>query len=67
MRASDPDTFAPRSLPVRPLIAARLHPQEVHLLVKALESEACRLADQGDDLAADILFRRVAKLREAVR
>jgi hypothetical protein len=58
--------FAPRSLAARTLIPVEITPRELHRLIRILEDEAVKAADDPDQLDfADFLFQRIAVLREA--
>ncbi len=60
-----PRAFTP---PFRQTITVEVSPEELHKLVRALESDAERAAQCSDQAGyADYLFRRVAALREAAR
>jgi hypothetical protein len=60
--------FAPRSLPARGFILVHVTPRELHRLIRLLEDDAVRAAEDVDqEDFADYLFQRVAALREAGR
>jgi hypothetical protein len=60
--------FAPRSLATRSLVTIEVTPRELHQLIRVLEDEALKAADDVDQEGyADYLFQRVAALREAAR
>jgi hypothetical protein len=60
--------FAPHSLPTRGFITAHVTPHELHRLIRLLEVDAVRAAEDVDQIAfVDYLFQRVAALREAAR
>jgi hypothetical protein len=62
------DRQAPRALLVRPAIVVEITPGELYQLIRALEAEAARAAqDPAQVDFADYLYRRVAELREAAR
>jgi hypothetical protein len=62
------DRFAPRALLSRPLITIEVTSSELSMLVEALNTRACRAAEDPEQIDfADYLFRRVAELREAFR
>jgi hypothetical protein len=64
-----PDHFAPRALLRRPSkIPIEVTPTELATLIEALEAKALRVAEDPELIdAADVLFHRVAELREAGR
>jgi hypothetical protein len=60
--------FAPRSLATRSLVTIEVTPHELHRLIRAIEDDAAKAADNPDQIDfADYLFQRVATLREAAR
>ncbi len=60
--------FAPRAIIARQTIDVALTPFELSLLIEALESRACRAAENPETVdIADHWFVRVAELREAMR
>jgi hypothetical protein len=63
------DRFAPRAvLSARRTIRADLSPFELSLLIESLEARACRAADHPEFIEmADLMFQRVAQLRELLR
>lgn len=63
--------FEPRELPVRRTTRTELSPSEVFRLVRALEEDAM-IAIEHDwcpmcEIAADLLLKRAAELREQMR
>jgi hypothetical protein len=60
--------FAPRALLRRSLISVDITPSELSTLIGALEAKAMRTAEDPELIdVADILFLRIAALREAGR
>jgi hypothetical protein len=60
--------FAPRSLATRSLVTIEVTPYELHRLIRILEDEATKAADDVDQIGyADFLYQRVAALREAAQ
>ena len=60
--------FPPISLSTRALVPVELTPRELHRLVRLLEGDAIRAADDPEQVDfADFLFQRAAALREAGR
>jgi hypothetical protein len=63
-----PFFFPSRSLPTHSIVTIEVTPRELHRLIRVLEDEAVKAADDVDQLDfADYLFQRVAALREAAR
>jgi hypothetical protein len=60
--------FTPRALRRRQIVAVEISSYELHVLIEALESRACRAADNPEtiDLAGH-WFDRATELREAGR
>lgn len=60
--------FAPRALLRRQSVTVEITAFELHVLIEALQSRACRAADNSETIdVADHWFSRCAELREAGR
>ena len=60
--------FPPRALRRRQTVTVEISPNELYVLIEALESRACLAADNSETIdVADHWFDRIAELREACR